>query len=67
MSTGDTLSFRLHEGLISPEFFALKNQGLSCDHADVRHLKQQAARTILSKPPQACFDHLEVPVQEARR
>jgi hypothetical protein len=66
-STGDTLSFRLREGLIPPEFFALKNQGLSCDHADVRRLKEQAARTILSRPPEACFERLEGPMQEARR
>ncbi len=67
MSTGRTLSFRLREGLIPPEFFALKNQGFSCDHAEVRRLKEQAARTILSRQPQACFERLKVPAQQAKR
>jgi hypothetical protein len=55
VSTGERVSFHLREGLIPPEFFALKNRGLSCDHPDVKRLKAQAARTILSRAPEACF------------
>lgn len=55
LSTGETISFYLRDGLIPPEFFALKNRGLGCDHPDVKRLKAQAARTLLSRAPEACF------------
>ena len=57
VSTGRSMSFRLREGLIPQEFFALKNQGLGCDHPDVKRLKERAARKVLSMPPGACFEH----------
>jgi len=58
ISTGKTLTFRLRDGLIPVEFFAMKNRGISCGDATLGALKKQAARKILSISPQECFEPL---------
>ena len=39
VSTGATLTFRLHENFIPPEFFELKNRGVTCDDDALSSLK----------------------------
>jgi hypothetical protein len=56
VSTGKTLVFRLREGLIAPEFFELKNRGVSCDDDALTTLKKRAALKVLSAPPPECFE-----------
>ncbi len=56
ISTGKTLTFRLRDGLIPAEFFAMKNRGVSCGDAGLERIKKQAARKILSTPPTECFE-----------
>jgi hypothetical protein len=61
VSTGQRLRFRLREGLIPKAFFDLKNQGAGCDASEVKRLKARAARSILSRSPQECFERLGLP------
>jgi hypothetical protein len=56
VSTDKTVAFRLREGLIAPEFFELKNRGVSCNDDALRAIKKQAARKILSAPAVECFE-----------
>ncbi len=56
VSTGRQLSFRLRDGLITQEFFDLKNSGATCDSPELERLKKQAARKILTNSPRECFE-----------
>jgi hypothetical protein len=42
-------------------FFDLKNRGAGCDAAEVKRLKAKAARNILDRSPQECFERLGHP------
>jgi formylmethanofuran dehydrogenase subunit E len=54
------LIFRLRQGLISEEFFKLKNQGATCSDPAIRKIKQQALLNILSTEPEKCFDIINI-------
>ena len=56
LSSGATLTFSLRRGLIPPEFFAMKNRGVTCGDAALERLKKKAALKILSLPPEKCFE-----------
>jgi hypothetical protein len=53
------LVFRLRPGLISEDFFALKNQGATCSDPAIREIKQQALLSILAREPEDCFDAID--------
>lgn len=55
VSSGETVRFRLRDGLIPERFFELKSRGLSCDDPEVKVVKNQATRRILNTPPKECF------------
>ncbi|RPI58476.1 MAG: hypothetical protein EHM48_10110 [Planctomycetaceae bacterium] len=58
ISTDQSISFRLREGLIPARFYELKAQGMGCDVPEVNEVKSRAARLILNTPPTDCFDLL---------
>ena len=51
--------FRIRQGLIPDEFFALKNQGATCSSSELRKVKKQALLNILSADAKGCFESLQ--------
>jgi hypothetical protein len=57
-STGQSIRFRLRDSFIPQRFFELKTPGSDSDPPELKQIKGQIARHILSTAPEQCFDLL---------